>query len=44
MTDVLILSGLTAGQQVAASGSFKLREDVQVAVAEVPDETARPSR
>lgn len=30
--EVLILSGLEAGEQVAASGSFKLREGVQVAV------------
>jgi membrane fusion protein (multidrug efflux system) len=31
--EVLILSGLEAGEQVAATGSFKLREGVQVAVA-----------
>lgn len=31
--EVLILSGLTPGQQVATSGSFKLRESVLVAVA-----------
>lgn len=31
--DVLILKGLTAGEQVAASGSFKLREAALVAVA-----------
>jgi membrane fusion protein, multidrug efflux system len=31
--DVLIYSGLTAGEQVAASGSFKLREGMVVAVA-----------
>ena len=31
--DVLILSGLAAGEQVAASGSFKLREAALVAVA-----------
>ncbi len=37
--EVLILSGLTAGEQVAASGSFKLREGVQVAVA-APQNTA----
>ena len=29
---IVILDGLTAGEQVAASGSFKLREAVQVAV------------
>ena len=29
--EVLILSGLTPGQQVAAAGSFKLREAVLVA-------------
>jgi membrane fusion protein, multidrug efflux system len=31
--EILILSGLKAGDQVAASGSFKLREGVQVAIA-----------
>lgn len=31
--EVLILSGVKAGEQVAASGSFKLREGVQVAIA-----------
>jgi membrane fusion protein (multidrug efflux system) len=31
--EVLILSGLTAGEQVAASGSFKLRESALVAIA-----------
>lgn len=31
--DVLILKGLTAGEQVAASGSFKLREAALIAVA-----------
>jgi membrane fusion protein (multidrug efflux system) len=31
--EVLVLSGLKAGEQVAASGSFKLREGVQVAIA-----------
>jgi membrane fusion protein, multidrug efflux system len=30
--EVLLLSGLKAGDQVAASGSFKLREGVQVAI------------
>jgi len=29
---VLILSGISVGEQVAASGSFKLRESVQVAI------------
>jgi membrane fusion protein (multidrug efflux system) len=32
--EVLILSGLKAGEQVATSGSFKLREAVLVAVAD----------
>jgi membrane fusion protein (multidrug efflux system) len=32
--DVLILSGLKAGEQVAAAGSFKLRDGVLVGVAE----------
>jgi membrane fusion protein (multidrug efflux system) len=31
--EVVIESGLAAGEQVAASGSFKLREGVLVAVA-----------
>jgi len=31
--DILVLEGLRAGEQVAASGSFKLRESVLVAVA-----------
>jgi membrane fusion protein, multidrug efflux system len=31
--EVLVLSGLTAGERVAASGSFKLREGVAVVVA-----------
>jgi membrane fusion protein (multidrug efflux system) len=31
---VLILSGLEAGERVAVSGSFKLRENVLVMVAE----------
>jgi len=30
--EIVILDGLTTGEQVAASGSFKLREAVQVAV------------
>jgi len=34
--EVLIVSGLEAGEQVATSGSFKLREAVLVAVAEAP--------
>ena len=34
--EVLILDGLAAGEQVAASGSFKLREAVLVAVANTP--------
>lgn len=38
--EVLILSGLEAGEQVATTGSFKLREGVQVAIAPAP--TASP--
>jgi membrane fusion protein (multidrug efflux system) len=34
--EVLVLEGLEAGEQVAASGSFKLREGVLVIVAEAP--------
>ena len=32
--EVLILSGLSPGDQVAAAGSFKLRESVLVAIAD----------
>ena len=32
--EVLILSGLQAGEQVAASGAFKLREGALVALAD----------
>jgi membrane fusion protein (multidrug efflux system) len=34
--EVLIVSGLAAGEQVAASGSFKLRESALVAIANPP--------
>ena len=34
---VLIVSGLEAGERVATSGSFKLREAVLVAIGEAPD-------
>jgi membrane fusion protein (multidrug efflux system) len=39
--EVLIVAGLTAGETVAASGSFKLREGVLVAAAGQPGETAK---
>jgi membrane fusion protein (multidrug efflux system) len=43
--EVLIVEGLTPGEQVAASGSFKLRESVLVAFAESPaDASANASR
>jgi membrane fusion protein (multidrug efflux system) len=35
--EVLILAGLSPGEQVAASGSFKLRETVLVAIASEKD-------
>jgi membrane fusion protein (multidrug efflux system) len=38
--DVLILSGLTPGERVASSGSFKLRESALVAIANDPAATA----
>ena len=38
--EVLILGGLTAGEQVATSGSFKLREAVLVAVADSSQQAA----
>lgn len=41
--DVLILGGLSAGDQVATSGSFKLREAVLVAVAGDSAAGARPA-
>ncbi len=34
--EVLVLAGLSAGERVAASGSFKLRESVLVAIAGTP--------
>ncbi|HKQ97489.1 MAG TPA: efflux transporter periplasmic adaptor subunit, partial [Candidatus Polarisedimenticolia bacterium] len=39
--DILVLEGLHAGERVAASGSFKLRESVLVAIA--PDNTTPPA-
>ena len=39
--EVVILDGLAVGERVAASGSFKLREDVLVAVAGDPANGAR---
>lgn len=41
---VLILSGLTAGEQVAASGSFKLREAVRVEAAGAKDVASTGTR
>jgi membrane fusion protein (multidrug efflux system) len=35
--EVLVLAGLTAGEEVAASGSFKLREQALVAIASGPE-------
>jgi membrane fusion protein (multidrug efflux system) len=40
--EVVILKGLSAGEQVAASGSFKLREAVLVAIASDPGASAAP--
>jgi membrane fusion protein (multidrug efflux system) len=34
--DIVVLAGLSAGEQVAASGSFKLRESALVTVARAP--------
>lgn len=42
--DVLIHSGLTAGERVASSGSFKLRDGVLVVVAAQPDRRSGPDR
>jgi membrane fusion protein (multidrug efflux system) len=41
--EVVIESGLAAGEQVAASGSFKLREGVLVAIAD-PEEQRTAAR
>jgi membrane fusion protein (multidrug efflux system) len=43
--EVLILAGLSPGEQVAASGSFKLRETVLVAIAsEMAADASGPGR
>jgi membrane fusion protein (multidrug efflux system) len=42
--EVLILSGLSAGERVAASGSFKLRENVLVAIIDQPAFVASSTR
>jgi len=41
--EIVILDGLKSGEQVAVSGSFKLREGVQVAVAEPKTASAQGS-
>jgi membrane fusion protein (multidrug efflux system) len=40
--DVLIYDGIEAGEQVATSGSFKLREAVLVAIADTNPQAAAP--
>lgn len=42
--EVMILNGLSAGEKVATSGSFKLREAVLVALAEPPAGAAKGGR
>src|SRR5262245_14385526 len=42
--EVIIESGLAAGEQVAATGSFKLREDVLVAIADPSGQDAASPR
>jgi membrane fusion protein (multidrug efflux system) len=42
--EVVILAGLSAGEQVAASGSFKLRDAVPVAIAAKPAGGASEAR
>jgi membrane fusion protein (multidrug efflux system) len=42
--DVVILQGLVSGEQVAASGSFKLREGVLVALAGTPVASAKEGK
>ncbi len=42
--EVLILSGLSAGEQVAATGSFKLREAVRVEAPVAPSASATETR
>jgi len=41
--EIVILDGLKSGEQVAVSGSFKLREGVQVAIAEPKTASAQGS-
>jgi len=42
--EVLIYSGLSVGEQVAASGSFKLREGVLVTIASEPAAGPNPRK
>jgi membrane fusion protein (multidrug efflux system) len=37
--EIIIQSGLTAGERIAALGSFKLRDGILVAVAETIEQT-----
>ena len=42
--EIIILSGLTAGEHVAALGSFKLRDGILVAIADTPTPTLNENR
>lgn len=42
--EIIILSGLTAGEQIAALGSFKLRDGVLVAIADTPENGSKENR
>lgn len=42
--EIIILSGLTAGEQVAAVGSFKLRDGILVAIANTPETRSKENR
>jgi membrane fusion protein (multidrug efflux system) len=42
--EIVVQEGLSAGEQVAASGSFKLREAARVAIAKEPTPDAGHSK
>jgi membrane fusion protein, multidrug efflux system len=42
--EIIILSGLTAGEQIAALGSFKLRDGLLVAIADMPETGSKENR
>jgi membrane fusion protein (multidrug efflux system) len=42
--EIIISAGLTAGEQIAALGSFKLRDGILVAIADAPETTSNGNR